>query len=364
MQNKRVLVIGPTSYVGSRLIRHLVSLDYTVFVSRRKGSHLFLLGEIRDRVQEVDEAELDGIQGIDAIINLGFVKGYFSYHDAIERSRIFATRLVEISSHLNPAIFVQISTMAVFGEKSDYTPRIIKSRSGEEYADGKLITENILLGRSSAGSQYTGIVRLGNIMGDEAPNWTGSIVSRILDLQPFCGIGEWGKSNTTFVDNIVSYILFILGTPIDRLHAFGSFHHLAEFSSVDWDKWVIPIGERLGVAREYLEAPYLKTQMLQGMNRSIRASILNYAQNPRLKRRIQSVMHQASRLRVLRPRIESLKSSVPLQLNLYHQPGERDVNFQKIISSKSEFASQILDGWSPGSEFVPSLSRIVNSLHV
>jgi nucleoside-diphosphate-sugar epimerase len=356
----RVLIIGGTSYVGEQYALHLKERGYQTFIYARKGSNLFLLRDLA--LNAVGPEAAERLQGIHAVLNFGFVKGGGSYHDTIAQSEVLAKQIARLVDHVRPALMVQISSQAVFGNQARLLPRRVARMCGNEYADGKLVAEHILEDELASAGIPLAIVRLGNVMGEYAPNWTWSIVDRILDLATLAEKGAWGFSNSTYVHNIADYLRLLIETPAPELHAFGTYHHLAEFSSVSWDKWVIPMGAALGIDRGYLE----ETRSLSptvGVSYKFRDGLLRLARGTRTKRFLQRQMRRLEAVPILRHRLESIQKRLPYKMTLFPTEPATDGDFRGYMTTSFEFHTHALPRWRPPYDFGIALEKILSSLH-
>ena len=357
----KVLVFGSTSYLGTSLIRRLVQEGWQVYVYARRDSHLFLLREMLDKVHAVDSVSALGIGNIDAIVNFGFVKGDSSRSVVLKETKKMVEHICETTTLLGPRILLQISSMAVFGNAGSFKPQVVKDQTKDDYADGKILAENLILSTTFGPQILPVIVRLGNVMGEDAANWTGSIIDRILDLKPFTTNQNWGYSNVTYVHNIVDYLVNIMNSNSQLLQRMGHFHHLAEFSGVTWDRWLYPLCRALGVPSEYLSVPErAKGESVPGKLRLLKLvrSALN---RPALKGVSETIGDKLLRIPVLGSRAANFKSRIPYNLTLINGPSDVDLAFRQIISAPVEFKSHVISTWSPPNEFAGAMENILRA---
>ena len=344
---KKVLIFGASSYVGQHLVESLIIKNYKIFAYARENTQLFLICNNLKNITIISEKDIDSLAQIDYIINLGFVKNYFSIKDSLKRTKQFIDGIVEIGNNLHPSLLIHISSMAVFGENDEYRRSRQNNYVGEAYADSKISAENIIF------NNYRfpfSIVRLGNVMGEFAPNWTGSIIQKILNLETLTRNG-WGYSNVTYVHNIVDFIVTLIEYNQDLKE---KFYHLAEFSNITWDKWIKPMAENLGISFSYLYANGQKPSFEN-------ANTLKLLLSNKFKDMIKTLGKRAMDNKLLSKKITFLKEKMPYNIKLENLPSKKeDNNLQKIFSSIQEFRTFTTPNWTPPIPFEEALNNILN----
>ena len=237
--------------------------------------------------------------------------------------------------------------MAVFGENEEHIRSRQNNHVGEAYADSKILAENIIF------NNYRfpfSIVRLGNVMGEFAPNWTGSIIQKILNLETLTRNG-WGYSNVTYIHNIVDFIVTLIEYNQDLIE---KVYHLSEFSNITWDKWIKPMAEKLDISFSYLYA--------DGQEPSFEnANTLKLLLTNKFKDLIKTLGKKAIDNKLLSKKIIFLKEKMPYNIKLENLPSKKeDNNLQKIFSSKQEFRTFTTPNWTPPIPFEEALNNILN----
>ena len=100
---KKVLIFGASSYVGQHLVESLIIKNYKIFAYAREDTQLFLICNNLKNITIITEKDIDNLPQIDYIINLGFVKNYFSIKDSLRRTKRFVDGIVEIGNNLHPS---------------------------------------------------------------------------------------------------------------------------------------------------------------------------------------------------------------------------------------------------------------------
>ena len=153
-----VLVTGGCGYIGSILVRRLLSSGYRVRVVDRLlyGGDVFLreikqhpgLALINQDIAEADVLE-EAIKGVDAVVHLAAIvgdPGCAKYEDlAIEVNLEATKRLVHLVQRHNVARFVFASTCSVYGSSNDVMKEDSPSNPISLYARTKLDAENVIL---------------------------------------------------------------------------------------------------------------------------------------------------------------------------------------------------------------------------
>lgn len=233
----RIAVVGGAGYVGLHVVDALVRRGHTVTAVVRRDSGLL---RFPSGVTMCSNETARRAGPFDAVVNLAFPTGDdMAIRAANVRLANLLTGLAGADGHL-----VHVSTQAVFGLALDrpVTLGAVEPIRDVAYVESKIQVERLLL---AARPQRLSIVRLGNVWGPGSPNWTGTLVSRMLFGRPVGVDGSEAFSNVTDVANIADYLSFLC----ERGWTDGNllFHHLAEFSGVRWPWWTARIGHVLGV---------------------------------------------------------------------------------------------------------------------
>jgi dTDP-4-dehydrorhamnose reductase len=316
----------------------------------RLDTQTFLICDDLRRIKLVTENDFPVLNNIDYVINFGFVTNYHSNSDALKKTTHFINDILKKIEQLSPQLFIQISSMAIFGDNSDFLNTKQNNYANDPYSNSKLLSENIILDKCK--NPFV-ILRLGNVMGEYAPNWTGSIVSKIVNLSTFTRNG-WGYSNVTYVHNITDYIIALLDHDNNQLNLF---HHLAEFSSKSWDEWVRPMSEKLGINIKYLS---IDTKEL---NKGTSKLIVKLLLNDNVKNILKPIVSYASDIDFLSTMVSLMKERMPYNICIENTAIDKeDKNFQNIIASRYEFNSTTFKDWMPPYNFDEALNNILNAI--
>jgi len=239
----KIVVIGGGGYLGQRLVNNLIIDGHDVYVKVRNNANILIRNNKAKLIKESAE-----VNTVDIIINLAYPSGGKQYNTIADVNNIFKT-IKEISTDGTRVILT--SSLAVFGFDLDREQKNkkITRRRDYPYIEGKIELENLLL--EFFDSDKVDILRLGNIWGPGCPNWTVNIANKIYFGQPVAKKDNIGYSNCTDVENVISYISFLIKNDCDREI---QFHHLAEFSNIRWLYWFKKIEAKLGMAPVYQES--------------------------------------------------------------------------------------------------------------
>lgn len=172
----RVLVVGGAGYVGSALVRQLLSRGYIVRVldlllyGDRATAELrahprfeFCHGDFRNI-----EAVVTCMHDVDAVVHLGAIVGDSAGDLEPEITRevnVVATRLIaEVARGYGVRRFVFTSTCSVYGASDELLDEHSATNALSLYAKSKLASEEILLGLTSSTFSPV-ILRLGTLYG-------------------------------------------------------------------------------------------------------------------------------------------------------------------------------------------------------
>jgi nucleoside-diphosphate-sugar epimerase len=245
----RILVYGPTSYIGECFIRECLRRGWEVVAKVRNPVKWEIIGfnEIKSKNLIT---ELDKIKKVDAAINFAYVQDS-PWHLVHRKTRALISSYLHDALHLSADKIIEISSLAVFGIplKMDPIPAPLKMQYGNLYMEQKLIAERTLLFEMQTKKAIPVIIRLGNVIGPNAKSWTSNLAKLIILQMP---LGN-GISNSTYINNIINYICHIITTEKNYLRAFGPIHHIAEFSDYSWKDIVDKLGERLDLEPRYSE---------------------------------------------------------------------------------------------------------------
>lgn len=241
---KKIAIIGAAGFVGQKLVRKLKDSRYHIIALARQNSRL-LLDE-----NDVEFYELGKrITGVDVLINLAYPAS--SKPHEIRRHNDDIVHTMKTISNKNTRI-IHISSIAVFGYNLDIKPEPVslKMRCDYPYVESKIYIENLIQKEFKVNN--IDIIRIGNVWGDGSAGWTFNLTNRILFGNAVLVNGVDGFSNVTDVNNIVSYINYLIEkTGDDNL----KFHHLAEFNYIKWSIWIDKIEKYLGLKSVSLEFP-------------------------------------------------------------------------------------------------------------
>lgn len=363
---KKIIIFGWSSYIGLEFINHILKYQkdkIKVYIFFRGKQNLYLLKDNLKDIEVVTEENLSKLPQLDAVINFAYI-GNLPYVDTMVNTRKFFNFLVNFANFNIPNLFIHTSTLAVFGYRleKNIIPNRVHYRFNDGYCDGKILAENILIDKLSPKIPLA-IVRLGNVMGKTAPNWTWKIINIASNLQPFTINNRWGYSNVTYIDNIISYYLHLIDTSPSELKKFGYFHHLAEFSNITWDKWIIPIINAVGIDKENLDFFLFNNNYKRGNNFSLKQILIKILKY-QLYFRFFNFFHYLSTLNYLD---DAILQRLNLNLSSF-QTSFRSIDFLltkerrefiDFINIKKEFQSYLLNTWKIKKNFEQALSDII-----
>jgi nucleoside-diphosphate-sugar epimerase len=232
----KVLILGATGHVGSRLHTHLQHSNITSIAASRGRMRSNIEGHVI--LDSMNLADLTTqLKQVDAVVNC--VAGS---KDGIGQG---AKILAEAALAAGKPIIVHLSTMSVYGasegiitENSPFDPTY------NWYAAAKCEAEQHMQAYAHAGGKVV-VFRPGCIHGPGSVQW----VERVANLLNTFRLGDLGSagdgwSNLVHVDDVVKAIHFGLQLPLNA----GDIHHynLAAPDSPRWNQYFIDLAQAIG----------------------------------------------------------------------------------------------------------------------
>ena len=193
--------------------------------------------------------DYQSIGTVNAVVNLAYPSAGSPLDYPAENRKLLS--MIEFFASRRSKV-VHVSTQAVFGFAFDY-PIVcgpLKDRLDYPYVQTKVELENLLM-QHVGGRSGLHIVRLGNVWGPGSSTWTTNLVNKISWEQPVGVRNLDGFCNATDVQNVASYVKFLL----EKDSTAGThYHHLAELSDLKWSHWTSLIAATLGRNLVYADA--------------------------------------------------------------------------------------------------------------
>jgi len=210
----KILVVGASGFLGTRLVERLVDFGLTVRATFHSPAKATRLARLPIELIECDLLEPDevtrAVAGCDVIVNcaVGKVRSP-KEKDTAMRVYVDGTRnLLEAAKKNGARKFIQISSAAVlgFGRKTDtvnesigFTPQ----RSRTFYEKGKISQERVTM--EYADSIPTVILRPTLIYGPFSEEWVTNIIEHLTDGRVVL-VNNGGVANLVYVDDVVHAI--------------------------------------------------------------------------------------------------------------------------------------------------------------
>jgi len=340
----RVLVFGPTSYVGRAFIDECIRRGWEVIADVRDPTswEIFALG-MGGEAGTVLRAERAGDLLVDFAVNFAYIKNV-PWYEFYHRNRLLVQRFTSAARARCAKVLAQVSSQAVFGYSFSSPPPPDRARLtlGDAYTEGKIICERAFLSDARDEAYVPAVVRLGNVIGPGAVPWTATLATTMLLGM---SVGS-GRANATYVGNIADYLCYIASRP-EALRLFGPFHHLAEFSSVRWREIVDPMCETMRIMPSY------------GSNPPLTAGHLSL---PALARGCGRYVAGLSRDR-LPTWLTNIASALRSRLATpYSTLSGNARTLAAIMNEQYEFHPHVLNGWRPPADLSIALDLICSWL--
>lgn len=234
----RVLVLGASGFVGSRITRALhAGGAHTVVAGLRRENAGFRSSGIEQRLVDATDraALLKALEGIDAVVNC-----VMGSNEGMVRS---TENLVSAMREAGARRLVHFSSIAVFGGREgligDDAPF---ATDIDAYGAAKVACETILKGSAAAGLE-TVILRPALIYGPGSDPWTGRI-GRLLRWRRLGDLGAAGDGfcNLVYIDDVVAAAIRALEVGA----AAGQAFNLAEPEPPRWNRYLMDFAREIG----------------------------------------------------------------------------------------------------------------------
>lgn len=366
----KVLIIGGTGYLGLHLIEQYIT-KYShnkIYILNRKISNNVLLKQYSKSITIINSSMNDfkSISHIsnefDTVINLSYV----SYGIPFSRYKqtIFNTQtILKLCKNFSVKHYVEISSQSIFGyiPNNEMTPNIFKLKYGTDYELAKSHSEYYLLKNKHKYDFFISVIRPGNIIGTNSVAWTNRIIDLLNSYSPVGYIGSDGFTNATYVKNFSDYICHVSEQPVEKLEQFGNIHHLAEFSHVKWNKFILIFSEILNKKPKYISKNERQITLCNDFKNIIKLIGINTIGEYVLKSKalgslINRILYYLPTKKLERYLINKYNIS---RFNDEYIYNKIDYDLLDILSTNKEFKSHYIKSWSPPEN---DLEVIINDL--
>lgn len=348
-----VAVVGAAGFVGRRLLRRLEELDISATAIVRGLPELSVDGDFHRACSPA--AALAG-EDFAVVVNLAYPTSGSPYEYPAQDEAIARTvrGLVKDGGSV-----IQASTLAVFGLALDrpVTPGPVPKVRDAAYVESKILAESLLTEQQAERGLALDLVRLGNVWGHGSGSWAQPLVQRLITGRPVGVAGTPGYSNTTDVANVAAYLAFLIQNRHEEPGV--RYHHLAEFSHMQWSEWAEPIAVVLGVDPVYadpsvLEAPASGVQEIVEAIAPLR---------PRtLYKRMAAERTTGSWARTMVRRLPSPARARLKTGSVFAEEPELDraeQSYLAITAGRQQFTSVVDPSWKPALTKQESLERVL-----
>jgi nucleoside-diphosphate-sugar epimerase len=338
--NPSVAVVGAAGFVGRALLRQLQEQGIKATAVVRGAPELSVDGDFH---AAQSSGSVDG--DFDVVINLAYPTSGPGYEHPEQNFQIARTvaGLLRDGGRL-----IQVSTLAVFGLALDrpISAGPVSEVRDNAYVESKIAAERLFVEQQAQRGLSLDIVRLGNVWGYASGTWAVPLVQKLTTGRPVGIAGAVAHSNTTDVANVASYLVFLLEHGERGIDV--RYHHLAEFSAVNWSEWIDPLAAAIGVKPVYarrsaLDAPPSGSKELAEAFTPLkpRSIYQTLAQE-----RVAGSWARTLVRRLPTPAQERLKSSGAV-VAVDPQYSRSEQTFLSIMAGEVEFRSVLQAGWEP-----------------
>lgn len=350
---KKILLIGGTGYVGGWLVPELLKKGHKVdFLSRSCNSFM------ADRlgVGVVSSSGLKSTDEYDAVVNLAY-PAEINLNDNFKKTKAIYKLVFEAAKRT--PLLIHLSTQAVFGY--ELTPPFLRSkikmRFDHSYIESKILMENLILDSNLPCKKR--IVRLGNVWGPGSPAWTAKIIKKLFFMETLAVRGKEGFSNVTDVNNISSYISFMIE---NENFVSSGIDHLAELGKNSWMSFIQPLADELGMKPrldDYTPPPEISNWMwplhqLAGSlsPKKMALSLLSDKKTGSLVKRVLELIPSKA--------IEYLKKGKNGEYRPSFNNNCPDIIFLRIMTGNQLFHTETISGWNPPIDHHQSIQAVIH----
>lgn len=228
----KLAIIGANGYVGSRLTSALAETYNVTAITRGIDSLSRAVSGVHYKTASED------LPIFDVVINTSYALDKNHANCALANNEMI--KLLNRICNKQTKI-IHLSSLAVFGFGLDKELKAdaIATRNDYVYVFSKLDMENKLITHFS--NKRVSIIRLGNVWGPGNASYTQPVIDSLLWELPLLP-DKPGMCNLTHIDNIVSYITHTISC---TQHL--TFHHLAEWSDINWKQVIDDMARIMGV---------------------------------------------------------------------------------------------------------------------
>lgn len=343
--SRTVVVFGASSYVGAEFVARLLREGCRVVgVTRSPTAARILLPGESDQFSVITGGDLAARiqdQEID-IVNFAYVKDVLPHMLYHENKRL--VRSIEDVGRGRCRRLVQISSSDVTGARlGEAVAKRVRWRPLDSYAESKLHTEHLMERAARKLRCALAIVRLGEVIGPDSPEWVAELAQRIMERKPVMFEGPGGYCNATHVANVADYVAEILKRDDSTITDWGDYHHLAEFSSRRWPELFSVMSGAIGQEWTTVPRPLAPAGSVQRLRMLLRRGYRKIP--PSYVRAAFGLLPSspAFERRLTRARSRALPSEPGPSLEV----GSGDVLLLDALSTQEEFRSVVLPGWTP-----------------
>lgn len=271
LSGKRVLVIGGTGFVGSRLVERLIEANASVRVLVRNFSTAVRITRFPIEMMRGDVTDAEAVAAAVTGCDIVFHCAYGNSGDNREQ-RLVTVQGTEnvLAAALRAKVerVVYLSTLSVYGlwPDDDLDETAPRRYSGGGYADSKLDAEKIAQKYAKERGLPLVILQPTIIYGPFGPFWTVDVLAR-LKRGPVMLINDGeGLCNVVYIDDVVSALLL---AAVQR-EALGETFLISGEQPITWREFYEGYGRMLKTARTISVSPSEANQLFAQHRRNKR----------------------------------------------------------------------------------------------
>jgi nucleoside-diphosphate-sugar epimerase len=253
-----VLVTGANGFIGSNVVKRLLSENYTVNALVRKTSDLRFLKKLKLNYFYGDITDYNSIESafknVDKVIHVAGLAADWGKYEKFEKINFKGTiNVAKAAANEKVKRFVYISTVAFHGfGKTNVTENEPPDEYLIPYAKTKYMAEQWLWEYAKVVSMEITAIRPGNVYGVNDRTFISKYIDAMISGK-FAEINHGNaKTCPVYVENLVDVIMLVL----NKSKAVNNAYIATDGLDITWHRFNTLLAEKLEIKPEFPSIPY------------------------------------------------------------------------------------------------------------